>query len=80
MRHMPPVFPPHRAGRDAGPVSYTHLDVYKRQAQVLAAMPYDRLAAFWEDLGVPLRLEEEGRVYPASFLASAAVDLSLIHI
>lgn len=47
-------------------------------AQVLAAMPYDRLAAFWEDLGVPLRLEEEGRVYPASFLASAAVDALLL--
>ena len=43
-------------------------------AQVLAAMPYERLAAFWEELGVPLRLEEEGRVYPASFLASTAVD------
>ena len=47
-------------------------------AQVLAAMPYERLAAFWEDLGVPLRLEEEGRVYPASFLASAAVDALLL--
>lgn len=47
-------------------------------AQVLAAMPYDRLAAFWEDLGVPLRLEEEGRVYPASLLASAAVDALLL--
>ena len=43
-------------------------------AQVLAAMPYERLAAFWEELGVPLRLEEEGRVYPASLLASTAVD------
>ena len=47
-------------------------------AQVLAAMPYDRLAAFWEDLGVPLRLEEEGRVYPASLLASEAVDALLL--
>ena len=47
-------------------------------AQMLAAMPYDRLAAFWEDLGVPLRLEEEGRVYPASLLASAAVDALLL--
>ena len=37
-------------------------------------MPYERLAAFWEELGVPLRLEEERRVYPASLLASTAVD------
>ena len=33
-------------------------------AQVLAAMPYERLAAFWEELGVPLRLEEEGGCIP----------------
>ena len=47
-------------------------------AQVLACMPYERLAAFWEELGVPLRLEEEGRVYPASLLASTAVDALLL--
>ncbi len=41
---------------------------------LLEKLPYKELAAFWNRLGVPLRQEEEGRVYPASLLASVAVD------
>ena len=41
---------------------------------VLAHMPYERVAAFLEDCGIPLVEEAEGRMYPASFLASSAVD------
>lgn len=47
-------------------------------AQVLSSMSYRQLAAFWDELGVPLRLEEEGRIYPASFMASTAVDALLL--
>lgn len=47
-------------------------------AQVLSVMPYARLTGFFRELGVPLRLEEEGRVYPASLLASTAVDALLL--
>jgi len=42
--------------------------------KVLRRMPYERLAAFWEDLGVPLRQEDEGRCYPAALQAAVAVD------
>lgn len=42
-------------------------------ARVLEQMPYPQLAAFWEELGVPLRLEEE-RAYPAALQAAVAVD------
>ncbi len=42
--------------------------------KVLGYMPYQRLAAFWESLGVPLRMEEEGRCYPAALQAAVAVD------
>lgn len=41
---------------------------------VLARMPWQSVAAFWQSVGVPLAREAEGRVYPASFLASTAVD------
>lgn len=41
---------------------------------VLKQVPYQKLAAFWGDLGVPLREEGEGRVYPAALHASVAVD------
>lgn len=43
-------------------------------AEVLRRMPYERLAAFWEEAGVPLVEEAEGRIYPASYLAASAVD------
>lgn len=41
---------------------------------VLKQVPYQKLAAFWGDLGVPLREEGERRVYPAALQASVAVD------
>ena len=41
---------------------------------VLRAMPYAQVAAFLEDSGIPLVHEADGRMYPASFLASSAVD------
>ena len=53
------------------PVYYGDTDFAR---QIFLTMPYPRLAAFWEDLGVPLRQEEEGRVYPAAMLASVAAD------
>ena len=43
-------------------------------ADVLKAMPYDRIAAFLEEAGIPLVHEAEGRMYPASYLAASAVD------
>lgn len=42
--------------------------------QVMQRMPYERVAAFWEDAGVPLVHEAEGRMYPCSYLASSAVE------
>ena len=43
-------------------------------AQVLQHMPYERIAAFLEDAGIPLVHEAEGRMYPSSYLAASAVD------
>ncbi len=45
---------------------------------VLARVPAERLRAEWEALGVPLRQEDEGRVYPAALMASAAADALLL--
>ena len=42
--------------------------------RVLESLPYAKLAAFWESIGVPLRIDVEGRVYPTALLASVAVD------
>lgn len=42
--------------------------------KVLERMPAREVAAFWRGIGVPLRVEEEGRVYPASLLALSAVE------
>jgi len=42
--------------------------------KVLGRVPYEQLTAFWENLGVPLRQEEEGRCYPAALQAAVAVD------
>jgi len=41
---------------------------------VLAHMPYEEIAAFLEKTGIPLVEEDEGRMYPSSFLAASAVD------
>ena len=45
---------------------------------VLEHLPPRQVAGLWERLGVPLVEEDEGRVYPACFLASAAVDALLL--
>ena len=42
--------------------------------EVLRHMPYEKIAAFLNDAGIPLVHEEAGRMYPSSFLASSAVD------
>lgn len=42
--------------------------------EVLRHMPYEKAAAFLEEAGIPLVHEDEGRMYPASFLAASAVD------
>ena len=41
---------------------------------VLEHMPYERIAAFLEEAGIPLVHEAEGRMYPSSYLAASAVD------
>ncbi|MBR3874773.1 MAG: aminoacetone oxidase family FAD-binding enzyme [Clostridia bacterium] len=41
---------------------------------VLRHMPYENIAAFLRSCGIALALEDEGRIYPASFLAASAVD------
>lgn len=46
--------------------------------QVLEQMPAQEIRALWERLGVPLVPENEGRMYPACFLAAAAVDALLL--
>lgn len=56
---------------NAGPPLYDGDPDFARR--VLESLPYARLAAFFQDLGVPLRLEEE-RVYPAALQAAVAVD------
>ena len=43
-------------------------------AEVLRHMPYERIAAFLEEAGIPLVHEAEGRMYPSSYLAASAVD------
>ena len=43
-------------------------------ASVLEHMPYERIAAFLEETGIPLVHEDEGRMYPSSYLAASAVD------
>ncbi len=45
---------------------------------VLAQLPYPALAAFFASIGVPLREESEGRVYPAALMASVAVEALLL--
>ncbi len=45
---------------------------------VLAQMPCAALAAFFQSIGVPLREEGEGRVYPAALMASVVVDALLL--
>lgn len=42
--------------------------------EVLEHMPYAQLVAFFERLGVPLREDDEGRVYPAALQASVVAE------
>ena len=42
--------------------------------KVLENMPYARIAAFLKSCGISLTEEDEGRMYPASYLASSAVE------
>ncbi len=57
---------------NSGPLEYYGDAAFARR--VLSAMPFDELAALWERLGVPLREEDEGRIYPVSLTAGSAVD------
>ncbi|MDD3410051.1 MAG: aminoacetone oxidase family FAD-binding enzyme [Eubacteriales bacterium] len=41
---------------------------------VLERCPFDELFSFFEQLGVPLRREDEGRIYPAALQASVVVE------
>ncbi len=43
-------------------------------AEALRHMPYERIAAFLQEAGIPLVHEAEGRMYPSSYLAASAVD------
>ena len=45
---------------------------------VLAGMGYPQLKAFFEGLGVPLRQENEGWIYPAALQAAVAVEALLL--
>ncbi len=57
---------------NSGPPVYYGNEHFAKK--VLTHMPYGRLAQFFEELGVPLRQEEEGRCYPAALQAAVAVD------
>lgn len=45
---------------------------------VLAGMGYPQMKAFFEGLGVPLRQENEGWIYPAALQAAVAVEALLL--
>ena len=42
--------------------------------EVLKHMPYEEIAAFLRSCGISLTEEDEGRIYPSSYLAASAVD------
>ena len=48
--------------------------------EVLARVPASSQRAFWQKLGVPLREESEGRVYPAALQASVVTDALLLRL
>ncbi len=56
-----------------GPLRYHGGEAFAKE--VLAHADLHRVAAFFESLGLTLREEEEGRVYPASGLASSVLDV-----
>ena len=57
---------------NAGPLNYPGGEAFARQA--LTHFPPESLKGFFSSLGVPLREEEAGRVYPASGQASSVLD------
>ena len=61
-----------RTGFDHDPVSYTHLDVYKRQVRVMATAPVPQPAGTVDEGYVQHRAVEMGHY--------ALEPLSLIHI
>ena len=58
---------------NVGPLRYHGGEAFARE--VLAHADAHRVAAFFDSLGLSLREEEEGRVYPASGLASSVLDV-----
>ena len=58
---------------NVGPLRYHGEEAFAKE--VLAHADLHRVAAFFESLGLTLREEEEGRVYPASGLASSVLDV-----
>ena len=58
---------------NVGPLRYHGDEAFAKA--VLAHADGKRVAAFFESLGLALREEEEGRVYPASGLASSVLDV-----
>jgi predicted Rossmann fold flavoprotein len=56
-----------------GPLRYHGGEAFAKE--VLTYADVHRVAAFFESLGLTLREEEEGRVYPASGLASSVLDV-----
>ena len=60
------------------PAAYFGDDSFARA--VFDVVPPSALRAFWEGLGVPLADDGEGRVYPAAYLASVAVDAMMLRM
>ena len=58
---------------NVGPLRYHGGETFAKE--VLTSADVHRVAAFFESLGLTLREEEEGRVYPASGLASSVLDV-----
>ncbi len=58
---------------NVGPLRYHGGEAFAKE--VLAHADTGRVAAFFDSLGLTLREEEEGRVYPASGLASSVLDV-----
>lgn len=59
--------------RDQSPERY-HTAAPATARQVLAAFPLEKTQAFFEDLGLLLTFDENGRAYPYSLQASAVLD------
>ena len=68
--------------------TFAHVDdiaaVYPRGARLMSrllrATPPKTLMQWWESIGVPLRVEAEGRVFPASQQSDTVVNALLTHL